>query len=452
MTGKNNSYICINYFIERRNFNMKESSIQKAGVGEKIQYLVHEQNDNTVRLEVNYPANLSAGIMEQAVLSVVKKIDVLHSTFFVKNGKAYWRENKDVIGADCFSAIETEDNPEKFADYAMLSQASPDKKTQLFCTLINGMNKASLTLIISHLCVDGSDAKYLLEKIVEAYNLILLENSTDKLELKTGSRSSFQIYKNLKKKDILSAFKPVAAKGKSPFPFADEDAGCKRIVKYTLNNRLVEQMKKFGKANNVTLNDLLLTSFYRAYINMPESVIDGPIAISSMMDLRRHKKNGESDGLANMSGAMPTVLENSIHGSFKETLKEISAQTKKSKEDPIAGLYGMPMIHLMGKLFSLDFLMEKISSAYKNSNSIGMTNLGNLSREKLAINGICPETATCGGPLKKKPGMQISVIGISGTITLSCIGEYSENDEKLIRSLIENIIHELETLVINENI
>lgn len=144
-----------------------------------------------------------------------------------------------------------------------------------------------------------------------------------------------------------------------------------------------------------------------------------------------------------MSGGMPTVLKNSIHGSFMETLKEIAAQTKEAKEDPFAGLYGLPMMHLMGKLVSLDYLMDKMSAAYKESPFVGMTNLGNLSSEKLMLNGSSPVAAACGGPLKKKPGMQISVIGIAGTITLSCIGEYTEKDEKLIRSLLEDMIHKL---------
>lgn len=262
----------------------------KAGVGEKLQYLVHERNDNTVRLEVCYPAALSSEIMAQAVLSVVQGIDVLHSTFLVENGTAFWRENFDVTRQDCFAFKETEDDPVKLADEAMLCQAAPEKKAQLFCTLVNGKDKSALTLIISHLCVDGSDAKYLLEKIVEAYNLILSENSTEKLVLKTGSRSSFQLYEDMKKKDLLSVLKPAKMEGKSPFPFADTDEGSRRLVKYTLDSDLVYKMKKYGKANGATLNDLLLTAFYRAYIDMPGVVIDGPVAITSMMDLRRHRK------------------------------------------------------------------------------------------------------------------------------------------------------------------
>lgn len=422
---------------------MKGSNIQKAGVGEKLQYLAHEQNDNTVRLEVSYPGNLSAEAMEKAVLAVVLGIDVLHPTVIIENGKMFWRENFDVTGKDCFLAVETEEEPEKAADDAMLCKALPEKKAQIFCTLVNGKGKSALALTISHLCVDGSDAKYLLEKIAEAYNLIVSEKSAEKLVLKTGSRSSFQLYEDIKKRDALSAFKFAKMKGKSPFPFADTEAGFKHLVKCTLDCELVSSLKKFGKANGVTLNDLLLTAFYRAYIDMPGVTADGPVAIMSMMDLRRHRKSGESEGLTNLSGSMPTVLENSIHGSFKETLEEISAQTKKVKDDPLAGLYGLPMMHLMGKLVPLDYLMEKMNGALKESPMIGMTNLGNLSTEKLTLNGVCPTAAACGGPLKKKPGMQISVIGIAGTITMCCVGEYTDRDETVIRGLMEDIVHKL---------
>ena len=71
------------------------------------------------------------------------------------------------------------------------------------------------------------------------------------------------------------------------------------------------------------------------------------MSVSSMMDLRRHCINGDSQGLCNMSGALPTTLENGCTGSFEETLAEIAKQTTKVKENPLAGLEGMPIMHTL---------------------------------------------------------------------------------------------------------
>lgn len=426
---------------------MGKTKREPIGVGEKIQYLSHESNDNTVRVQLSYPFRISKEVLEQAVLTVVQTIDVLHSTFIVEKGKAYWYLNETISSNDCFEVKETENDPMVLADQAMLHTVDPAGKAQLFCTLILGKEQSAIILTISHLCVDGGDAKYLLGKIIEAYNLLRKENSTKQLRLKNGSRSAFQVYDDLDKKDILSAMKgsPNNVNGKSPFPFPDVENGYPHIVKYKLQSHLTQKLKKYGKEKEVTLNDLLLTSFYRAYIDLPNVEIDGPVSIMSMMDLRRHRKSKESEGLCNMSGSLPTVLQDHIYGTFEETLEEIAKQTKKAKEDNIAGLYGLPVVHIFGKILSLDFLTQKMGKAYK-SMSIGMTNLGNISEKMVAIDEIYPTDVAFGGPRKKKPGMQIAVSGFKGEITLLSIGEYTDNDASFILELMKNMEKKLEEI------
>ena len=42
--------------------------------------------------------------------------------------------------------------------------------------------------------------------------------------------------------------------------------------------------------------------------------------------------------------------------------------------------------------------------------SIGLTNLGNLSCDQLKLGGMAPIGGMFGGPLKRKPAMQVSAI------------------------------------------
>ena len=157
--------------------------------------------------------------------------------------------------------------------------------------------------------------------------------------------------------------------------------------------------------------------------------------ISRNQNLRFHCNNNESSGLCNLTGPMSTELKQGADKGFEEILAEIVKQTKKEKENPIAGLHGMPLLHECTKKLPFPLLLKVAPKVYGNF-SIGMTNLGNLESAELALPGCVTKHCIFAGPLKKKPGMQIAAVGMDGEVTLSCIGEFGNADaEKISRML-----------------
>ena len=154
-----------------------------AGTGEKMQYLAHEFNDNTIRFVLRYPGRMDEKLLSQAVRAVVDSVDVLHASFIARHTSAYWRVNDDCREADYFTYIESAD-PAGAAVEASLQGIALEGKAQLHCTLAQNDKEAALAVRISHLCVDGGDGKYLLEKICEAYRLLLHEGSAAALQVK----------------------------------------------------------------------------------------------------------------------------------------------------------------------------------------------------------------------------------------------------------------------------
>lgn len=457
-----------------------------AGVGEKVQYLTHDSNDNTVRFGLRYPGELRPEILKAAAAAIVNSVDVLHASFIPGNLGAYWHVNKDYAEDDYFTLISADGSMMETVCKAAARQIDPSDKTQLHCTLVQGDGECAIVLSISHLCVDGGDGKYLLYKLAEAYELIAKNGNADGLEVKNGSRATQQMYEELSPKDYFSILKPPLSKVKTAFPFPETAPGQPRIVTHSIPAAIMNAARKKAKTLDATANDLLLTASYRAYVQLPdifaitaantdtlaesagniaESAGDitenagnvaenadnsankldktgEAISIMSMMDLRRHCKNGESEGLCNMSGFMPTVLEHGVQGDFQETLSEISSQTRKIKENPLAGLDGMPLVHTAVMTTPLRLMLEVAERIY-GSLSIGLTNLGNLNCEPLTLDGFRPTEGLFGGPLKKKPAMQISVASFDGTVVLSSVSECGEKDAEMLKKMLEEIEREV---------
>lgn len=111
------------------------------------------------------------------------------------------------------------------------------------------------------------------------------------------------------------------------------------------------------------------------------------MGIQSMIDLRRRMPKGDSLGVCNLSGSLPTELKNGVRGDFSDTLKEIVEQTTRAKNDPLAGLYDFPMMSGIFRVVSFS-MIRKLGARVYGSATMGLTNLGALETENFTIGSL----------------------------------------------------------------
>ncbi len=423
--------------------NMAIPKIFPAGGGERAQYLLHNFNDNTIRFVTNYPAPLEPEILCAATEAIVNSVEVLHSTFFSDGTLAYWHINEDVDSHNYFHCVEVNGDPAVTAESLSLLPIYPEDKVQFYVTLVQSGTASSVVIRISHLVVDGADAKYLLQKLTEAYNLILTTGSAENLTIKHGSRMPEQVYEKFGLKDMKGLYTGGVSTVPTAYPYPSTDVGLPRITKAIIPAIVMSAARKKAKLIGASANDLLVTACYHAYAALDSIDPHCAMSISSMMDLRRHMESGESKGLCNMSGALPTTLEGGVCNSFEETLSQVAVQTAKAKENPYAGLSGMPIMHGMVRSTPAWMMQMIISKIYGNP-SIGLTNLGNMDCRTLTLGEIIPVSGLFGGPLKKKPGMQVSVMSFDGTCVLAVLGSHTKADAKAIQQMLDGMVKEVE--------
>ena len=423
--------------------------IRPAGGGERAQYLLRGYNDNTIRFVLNYPGLVDPDVLRKAAKAVVESVDVLHGTFFSDGTMAYWHINEDVGETNYFHYVETEGDPAKTAASLSLLPVYPEDKVQMHITLVQSEEKSCIVIRQSHLVVDGGDGKYLIGKLVEAYNLILTSGNTDSLKVKDGSRAPEKVYEKLGMSDMKDLMSNPLSSVETAYPYPTTETGMARVTSKVISAGTMSAARKKAKAIGATANDLLVTAFYRAYAAMDGVDAAAPMSVSSMMDLRRHCVDGDSEGLCNMSGALPTTLENGCTGSFEETLAKIVKQTTVAKENPYAGLEGMPIMHSLTRTMPIWLLQMAIGKIYGKL-SLGLTNLGNLKCADYALGELIPNGGLFGGPLKKKPGMQVSVMSFDGECVLAVVGVYTKEDAALLQSTLDRMEQEVSAYAGNE--
>lgn len=417
--------------------------IRPAGGGERAQYLLRDYNDNTIRFVLHYPDLVDPDILRMAAKAVVESVDVLHGTFFSDGTMAYWHINEAVGETNYFHYIETVGDPAKTAATLSLLPIYPEDKVQMLVTLVQSETQSAIVVQLSHLVVDGGDGKYLIAKLVEAYNMILASGNADALAVKDGSRAPEKVYEKLGLADMKELLSNPLSSVETSYPYPNTDVGMARVTCKVISSETMSAARKKAKAVGASANDLLITAFYHAFAAMDSVDASQPMSVSSMMDLRRHCVDGDSEGLCNMSGAMPTTLENGCTGSFEETLEEIVKQTSAAKENPYAGLEGMPIMHGLTRTMPIWLLQMAIGKVYGKL-SLGLTNLGNLKCADYALGELVPNGGLFGGPLKKKPGMQVSVMSFDGECVLACYGRHTAEDAAHIQNTLDSMAKVIE--------
>ena len=173
--------------------------IIKAGGGERGQFILREFNDNTVRFVLNYPGIVDVEVLRLAIKAVVESVDVLHGTFFTEGISAHWKLNEHVDESNYFLFVETAGDPAVTANSLSLLPVYSEDKVQIHCTLVQSKTASSVVVRMSHLVVDGGDGKYLLHKLMEAYNMIAQTGNADTLKIKNGSRAPEKVYDTVSK-------------------------------------------------------------------------------------------------------------------------------------------------------------------------------------------------------------------------------------------------------------
>ena len=425
---------------------MPKSKFILAGPSERQQYFVHNYNDNSIRFVLNYPGLIDPDLMKQTVKKVVDSVNILHGSFFTDSINAYWRINEEVDAIHYFHYIRCSGDPAETAYSLSLFPVFAEDKVQIRVWLVQSDSASSLVVVMSHLAVDGGDGKYLLNKIIEGYNMILETGSCDALEVKNGSRAPEKLYTELTTKEVFGLVGMIAnqlPKALSLYPYPSEEMGMTRHLRKVIPAETMSAARKRAKAVGASANDLLVAALTQAYADLDGIDETQPISVTSMMDLRKHCKDGESEGLCNMSGSMPTYMEKGVQGSFEDTLKEVALQTSAAKADPYAGLAGMPLIHSATRNVPMGLLLKFVGKMYEKA-SLGMTNLGNITCADYALGGIAPDSGFFGGPVKKKPGMQVAAMSFDGECVLSVCGQFTAEDAALLQSTLDAMANYIE--------
>lgn len=405
------------------------SKIQKAELWDNMHFLFRDFNDRMVHVELQYDFVIDPEKFKTVLLCFFERAPILHASFQKKMMRNFWEVEKYHID-DVLTVAHPEDI-EKAKEEFLLQYIPPESPVQMKIALFYAGETTHFCLVVNHMCMDGGDLKYFLYCLSKGYS-DYVEKGKSPIELRTGERAYETVYDGLSEEDQIEAkrlYKNVCSKDPHKFPLtppSEEDQSF--MVKRKVERELFLKLKENGKAHGATINDMLVTAYIDSLYGLLALHAEESLSVACAMDLRRYKKNSESDGLTNQTAFMQCGVA-SRGRDIWETLASVVESSKKAKLDKFTGLYGLPILAACYR-FLPHALSEKIVKLGYRNPYISMSNIGVLDAQKLSLCGVLPKDGYLSGAVKYKPFVLLSATTLQEVLTLSmcCKGNAADRN------------------------
>ncbi len=418
-----------------------------AELWDKMHYLFRDFNDRMVHVELRYDFEINIDALKTVLICFLEKAPVLHSSFTDNRIHPYWTV-KDYKIDDVLTVKEVSEAELDFEINNFLIQyIPPDADVQMKVAVFNHNGKSVLCVVENHMCMDGGDLKYFMKALCQNYN-DYIESGISPVDLRTGTRSYESVYEDFstgEKKLAKNLYKNVNSKDDHGFPFTPNNIRDKSfIAKRKIPASKFDEIRFAGKKHGATINDMLLTAYFYALYELAGFDSREGISISCAVDLRRHLKSSEGQGVTNHTAWMQCRVPERGANIF-ETLNFVVQSSNQFKEDKFIGLHGLPLLSFGYKILPLAASEEVIKIGYANP-LLAMSNIGILEVDKLALEGHEPIDGFMSGAVKYKPYALLSVTSVRKELTLSMCVRGNDEDKLIVDKFFDLIVKNIDLL------
>jgi NRPS condensation-like uncharacterized protein len=397
-------------------------------------------NDHQVHCVLRFEAEPDAEVLRKAVISSIEAIPILGTRYVDKGRRPRWVSLDRARFVDAFAVARTELEFDEFVTSRIDENAGPQVKV---CLLGSGHSAVALTM--NHMVSDAAGFKEYLYFLCEIYSGIMADPGYGPVTI-AGDRSMRGVLESfsmgIKLKSLLSQSKDNNRSGEHRFPLSESGDARPFILTRKLGRESLDAIKGYCGARGATLNDAMLTAYYRCLFRSLAFSPGAELRIPVMVDMRRYLgEAGGFDAPANLSSTVITRLEYRPEESFADTLVRVKAVMDEKKDVDI-GLNGFIKLDLVYKLFPNRIANRLLRSSLKNP-LICMTNVGILDSARISFGDLQPRDVFMCGSIKHKPHFQLAMSSYDGELTLSSNLYGNASDRKRILSFLDEIEREL---------
>jgi Uncharacterized protein containing a NRPS condensation (elongation) domain len=392
-----------------------------------------------IQIVLRFAQKIDYPCLNKAVRLSIDAEPVLGCEFIVGENKPVWERHSELDTVPWCTLIDT-DKPEEQL-HNVLCKPFRSLKYQLEVYLIRTMTKDILCIKINHACSDGGGAKDYLHLLQVIYSKIIRNEEYNLGMNDTGNRNGSQIFENLNISDPSSLINPRMAELRPTwaFPYQEKDVEKFNYAILSLSQEETNQLILFARENGVTLNDIILSAYYRALFSVIHPSIGQTMEICVTVDLRKYLPDKKAGAICNLSGVLNHRITREEEDSTATLFRVSNTMNAIKKDNP--GLHSAASIEMLSYM---DFktVAASIQCAWEESvrsgkSTINLSNFGVLSEETIQFGDVSVEDAFFVTPVFRAPSFMLGASTYKNKLTFTvgfCEPEVQEADLKVFFS------------------
>jgi NRPS condensation-like uncharacterized protein len=403
-------------------------------------------SDHQLHMVLTFNGQLSQNLLAKALRKTMDIEPVLGCRFVEHPKAAYFKPRADLDTLDLCPVCVTEYPDTELRNFIALSidsQKDPLVQAKIFRT----QNKDILCLKLDHTVSDGGGLKEYMYLLAKVYTH-LCSHSAYPVSESPSRRDAARVLNNLGIADPLKAWQPPMSPPAPAwsFPATQYKHQQPAFSMRQLTKEQLPALKVFAKNHAATINDILLTAYYRALFKITATPEDSPQPISVSADLRRYTPDKAI--ISNISSSLNTLLSNHTEEAFVDTFKRVTKITAELKQKNAI----IPTALFFEFLGSLNFsevkkFHENISQQNHKVNTIPpfFSNVGIINPvsfgEYTALEGYIVT------PAMFAPLFMLGASTYNNVLTIIVNYYTSDTKSELIQTLLDSIVMDLENLI-----
>ncbi len=410
-------------------------------------YIGHLWNINgQIQIVLSFAEKLDFECLKRAVRLTIDAEPILGCEFVISENKPVWKRNKDLDKVAWCKLIETEELDKML--HNILCKPFELENYQLEVYLLRSVKNDRLCIKINHTCGDGGGAKDYLHLLKEIYTQLTKDADFYPEINYNSNRNTSQIFENLGIINSAALINPHLAELKPTwaFPYRKSNVENFNYLILHLTGNETNQLVLYANEKKVTLNDLILSAYYRALFTIIDPAFDQPMEICVTMDLRSYLEGGRAAAICNLSGVLNHRIFRKKENS-EATLSRVADRMKELKKDK-PGLHSAALIEMLS---AMDFKTATASirnawdeSIYSGKSTINLSNFGIVSSELLYFGEIAAEDAYMVTPVFKAPSFMLGASTYQSKLTFTigfCEPEVRKEDVQRLLSYFKKELH-----------
>ena len=383
-------------------------------------YLRRIADDGQIRCLLTFDGRLDAARLARAVRLTLDAAPVLGCRFVERPWRPYW-ERCDDLDEIVFCRLVEAADPQSQLFQFMATEMDPCAGPQVQAVLFRS-ERDTLCLKISHLVADAGATLDYLELLAATYRQLGADPAYRPAPNLRGSRRPSQVLRFVGLRTLLRACLRFSYPRPTwNFPSSSRDCGPSFLIRRIAAESMAH-IKAYSQQRQVSVNDVLLTAFYRALFVLLDPRTGLPLPVTVSTNLRRYLPSGRAGGLCNLSGGLFPATTRERGETFDETLLRVHAAmaAAKAQRAELAQMLYLEGSFLLGLAVMRHIVQQdQVPQVACYSTHPHFANLGIIAAERFNFVDATVTDVALFGPLPYPPGFVFSVATFRGMMTLT---------------------------------